>query len=145
MRRIALTGLLLAGAACTSVRPIEPAEYIPKNKPETVWVTYTDNSYVPVDKPTVVGDTLKGTWAGLAEPVSIPFNQIQTVQAKLPNKKKTIMLFSVVGLAAAGVAYTIASGQSGDANFKGCGATKGTANTTCCDGLDPGEKPVDCN
>jgi hypothetical protein len=51
MRRIALTGLLLAGAACTSVRPVQPAEYIPKNNPETVWVTYTDNSFVPVDHP----------------------------------------------------------------------------------------------
>jgi hypothetical protein len=144
MRRIALTGLLLAGAACTSVKPVQPAEYIPQHKPSTVWVTYTDNSYVPVDNPTVVGDTLKGTWAGLQEPVTIPFSQIQTVQAKMPNKKKTVMLFTVVGLAAAGVAYTVATaGTEGDPNFKGCGATKGTANTTCCDGLDPGEKPVD--
>ncbi|HUL04294.1 MAG TPA: hypothetical protein VLV16_13825 [Gemmatimonadales bacterium] len=145
MRRIALTGLLLAGAACTSVRPVQPAEYIPKNNPQTVWVTYTDNSFVPVDNPTIVGDTLKGTWAGLSEPVTIPFSQIQTVQAKMPNHKRTIMLVSVVGLAAAGVAYTVSTaGNSGDPNFKGCGATKGTANTYCCDGISPGDKNTSC-
>jgi hypothetical protein len=142
MRRLALTGLLLAAAACTSVRPVQPAEYIPQHNPETVWVTYTDKSFVPVDHPTVVGDTLKGMWAGLSEPVTIPFSQIQVVQAKMPNKKRTVMLFTVVGLAAAGVAYTVSTaGNSGDPNFHGCGALKGTALTSCCQGLDPGEKP----
>jgi hypothetical protein len=142
MHRIALTSLLLAGAACTSVKPVQPAEYIPQHKPATVWVTYTDNSYVPVDNPTIVGDTLKGTWAGLAEPVTIPFNQIQTVHAKMPNKKKTFMLFGVVGLAAAGVAYTVST--AGNDGKDGCvQRIKGTVLTACCDGLDPGEKPTE--
>lgn len=105
----------------------------------------TDNSFVPVDHPQVVGDTLKGMWAGLSEPVTIPFSQIQTVQAKMPNTKRTIMLFSVVGLAAAGVAYTISTaGTSGDPNFKGCGATKGSMNVYCCDGISPGDKNTSC-
>jgi hypothetical protein len=51
------------------------------------------------------------------------------------------MLFSVVGLAAAGVAYTVSTaGTSGSATFNGCNSTKGTANTVCCDGIKPGEK-----
>lgn len=140
MRRIALTGLLLAGAACTSVRPVQPAEYIPKNNPQTVWVTYTDNSFVPVDHPTIVGDTLKGMWSGLSEPVTIPFNQIQTVQAKMPNSKRTVMLVSVLGLAAVGVAYTVSTAGNSGGAYKDCGSTKGTANTTCCEGIKPGEK-----
>src|SRR5262245_33212947 len=146
MRRVAVCGLLLAGAACTSVKPVQPADFIPKNNPQTVWVTYTDNSFVPVEHPTVVGDTLKGMWAGLSEPVTIPFSQIQVVQAKMPNSKRTIALVSVVGLAAAGVAYTVAtSGDSGNPNFNGCGATKGTANTTCCEGGNPGEEDNSAN
>lgn len=140
LKQTSLVGVLLA-VACTSVRPVQPAEYIPQHNPEVVWVTYTDNSFVPVERPTVTGDTLKGTWAGLSEPVTIPFNQIQVVQAKMPNGKKTALLVGVVSLSVAGVAYTMATaGNSGSATFNGCNSTKGTANTTCCDGIKPGEK-----
>jgi len=145
LNRIALAAAVLAVAACTSVKPVQPAEFIPSHNPDIVWVTYTDQSFVPVQHPQVVGDTLKGMWAGLSEPVTIPFNQIQTVQAKLPNAKRTIMLATVVGLSVAGVAYTISTaGSSGDPNFSGCGATKGTANDYCCQGLAPGEKATNC-
>jgi hypothetical protein len=43
------------------------------------------------------------------------------------------------------VAYTVSTaGNSGDPNFKGCGATKGTMNVYCCDGISPGDKNTSC-
>jgi len=101
--RLGFLGVLLAVAACTSVRPVHPVVYIPAHSPPTVWVTYTDNSFVPVDQPHMVGDTLKGLWQGLAEPLAIPLNQIQSVQAKQPDYERTVILFSTLAAVVGGV------------------------------------------
>ncbi len=50
---------------------VQPTVFIPEQNPPVVWVTYTDNSFVPVSEPKIVGDSLMGTWQGLAEPVAI--------------------------------------------------------------------------
>jgi len=130
---VLLAGLVLAVAGCHVVRKVEPVQYIQANNPPVVWVTYTDNSFVPVAGPKIVGDSLMGTWEGLSEPVSISLGEIQTVQAKMPSPKRTVLLVTVVTAATAGVAYTIATaGNSGDANFTGCGYNKGTPIGYCC-------------
>ena len=132
LKRIPLVGLLLIGAACHVVRSVQPAQFIPTQKPPIVWVTYTDNSFVPVTGPTMVGDTLKGMWASVQEPVAIPIDQIQTVQAKVSSPKRTAMLFTVLGVALGGVAYTLATaGSGGDPNFLGCPKVKGTPLPDC--------------
>jgi len=96
-------GVLLAVAACTSVQPVHPAIFIPAHSPPTVWVTYTDYSFVPVDQPRMVGDTLKGVWQGLSEPLAIPLNQIQSVQAKVPDYERTVILFSTLAAIVGGI------------------------------------------
>ena len=116
--RVALAGLVLAVAGCKTVVSVQPAEFIPQHSPEVVWVTYTDNSYVPVAKPRIVGDSLQGTWVGLQEPVSISLKEIQTVQAKVPSPKRTIILFTTIGVATAAVAYTMAT--AGSSGPSGC-------------------------
>src|SRR6266550_7051193 len=131
LNRMVLASLVLSAAACTVTRQVQPAQFIPEHSPQVVWVTYTDNSYVPVAQPQISGDTLKGTWAGLAEPVTIPFSQIQTVQAKIRSPKRTAMLAVVLGLAAGGVAYTIATAGTGG-TFGQCPTIKGTVQTECC-------------
>ena len=139
-KSIPLAGLLLAAAGCHAIRPVQPAQFIPTMHPDIVWVTYTDNSFIPVSSPQWVGDTLKGIWAGVQEPVAIPVGEIQTVQAKVSSPKRTAMLFTVLGASAVAVGYTIAQGFGGPQ--AGCGFTKGTANDYCCDNLQPGEKCV---
>lgn len=131
--RIPLAGLVLAIAGCHVVKSVQPAQYIPEHSPEVVWVTYTDNSFVPVSHPQMVGDTLKGTWQGLAEPVSIPVGQIQTVQAKMPSPKRTALLVTVLGVSVGGAIYSIATaGTSGRVMlYPECGITKGTPNNYC--------------
>ena len=109
-----VVSVLLLGtmtSACMTLRPVQsPGQYIPKSNPPVVYVTYTDNSIVPVSQPKISGDTLLGTWAGLAEPVTIPFRDIQLVQAKQPDRGKTRML--IIGLTAVTAAglYAIIKG-----------------------------------
>jgi len=128
-------GLIVAVAGCHVVKNVQPAQYIPEHHPPIVWVTYTDNSFVPVSGPKIVGDTLVGTWSGLSEPVAIPLNEIQTVQAKMPAPKRTVLLVTIVTAATVGVAYTIATaGNGGDPSFLGCPRVKGTPTPDCPQG-----------
>ena len=132
LNRVAWASLLAASGACMSTKQVQPAQYIPQFKPALVWVTYTDNSYVPVSKPQMVGDTLKGVWEGMQEPVAIPMNQIQSVQAKLKDPKKTVILFTTLSAVTGAVLYTFfTAGTSGDPGFNGCPRVKGTPLPDC--------------
>ena len=132
LNRVPLAGLLLALAGCMTVQKIQPAAYIPLHSPAVVWVTTNDNAYTPVASPQIVGDTLKGTWVGLQEPVAISIKEIHYVQAKMPSPKRTVLLVTVVGAALTSVAYTIATaGNGGDPNFLGCPRVKGTPLPDC--------------
>ena len=134
-----LAGLLLAAAGCHVVRPVQPATFIPQHNPEVVWVTYTDNSFVPVQGPRIDGDSLMGTWQGLAEPIAISLKEIQTVQARMPAPKRTVLLATVLTATVGGAIYSIATAGNSGA-LTNCGATKGTMNNWCCEGLEPGER-----
>jgi hypothetical protein len=93
-RSIVLAGVLLGAVAigaCTSLRPVQPAEFLAKNSPEIVWVTHVNNTIVPVSQPEISGDTLKGMWRGTQRPVAIPMGEIRRVQAKLPDRTKTVI------------------------------------------------------
>lgn len=133
LNRIASAGLLLAVGACTSVKPVQPAEFIPQHNPAVVWVTYTDQSYVPVAQPHVVGDTLKGVWQGLNEPLTIPFNEIQTVQARQPSPKRTIMLFTTLGVVGGAVIYTYITAGNGGKPALYCLDHNGQPTNECSD------------
>lgn len=96
--RVALPGLLagcVALGSCTSLRRVQPAEFFAKNSPDVVWVTHTNRTVVPVAQPEIVRDTLRGMWQGTSRPVAIPLGDIQHVQARVPDKTKTVAL--VVG------------------------------------------------
>jgi hypothetical protein len=132
LNSVALAGLVVAVAGCHVVKPVQPAVFIPEHNPPVVWVTYTDNSFVPVAGPKIVGDSLMGTWQGLAEPVAIHLSEIQTVQAKMPSPKRTLLLATVLTAATVGVVYTISTaGNGGDPNFLGCPRVKGTPTPDC--------------
>jgi hypothetical protein len=126
---VVAAGLSLSAAACVSVRPIQPAQFIPQNNPEVVWVRYNDGSFVPVRAPRISGDTLKGMWQGQQEPVSIPLADIQSVQAKVSDHTKTIILVSVLGVAAGLTAY--AATQGGGSFDARCTQYGGGGNQNC--------------
>jgi hypothetical protein len=120
LNRVPLAGLLLALAGCMTVRKVQPAEYIPKYSPAVVWVTANDNSYTPVAQPRIVGDSLKGTWVGLQEPVAIPLSDIQSVQAKMSSPKRTVILVASLGVVSTAVLYTLLTAGNSGNGTNGC-------------------------
>jgi hypothetical protein len=142
--RVLLAGLLLAAAGCVTVQKVKPAEFIPAHSPPVVWVTTNDNSYTPVARPEIVGDTLKGMWVGMSEPVAISLDEIRTVQAKMPSPKRTALLVTVLGLATGGVIYTMVT--AGTTGPQGCNVQviKGTPTDYCCDNIPAGDKTTIC-
>ncbi len=100
-------GLVLTGFACTSVRQVQPAEFIPQHHPQSVLVTTTDSDVTNVVAPRMDGDTLRGTVAGLQERVAIPLKDIVSVRAKTPDGMKTAILVTGSAILAGGLAYMI--------------------------------------
>ncbi len=127
LNSVALAGLVVAVAGCHVVKPVQPTVYIPEHNPPIVWVTYTDNSFVPVVRTRRSSGT--ACWArgrGSRSRSRFHLTEIQTVQAKMPSPKRTILLATVLTAATVGVAYTISTaGNGGDPNFTGCPVVKG--------------------
>ena len=127
-----LLGLLTgAVAACTSVRSIHPTTYLESNAPPVVWVTYTNNTVVTVAEPEVKRDTLRGTLDGAR--VKIPLADVQSVQAKVRDGRKTALLVTTLGVAVVSALYVGFISQAGS----------NASDATC--GLDHNGDPVqDC-
>ncbi len=109
---IAAAGLLTA-LACTSVRSVQPAQFIPQHAPALVWVTTTSSALVAVAQPRIDGDTLRGMWAGSQRPVAIPLNGVQSMQAKAPSNVRTAILVGTLGLVAGGTIWSMIQKNSG--------------------------------
>jgi hypothetical protein len=108
LQRFTLAGVLLSTAACMTVRPVPTfTQYVPQHNPPLVWVTYTDNSIVPVLRPKISGDSLVGTWQGLSEPVSIPLGQVKLVQARQEDRARTRWLVGALTVFSAAGIYAI--------------------------------------
>src|SRR6266576_655429 len=105
--------LAAALAGCTSARRVQPAEFIPKFAPDVVWVTYADKSVVAVAAPEVAGDTLKGKRHGSEERLAIPLDDVRSVEAKLPDHTKTMLLLTAAGAAAVASVYVLWIAQAG--------------------------------
>jgi hypothetical protein len=114
LNQIALVGLL-AGAistgACMSVQRVEPTQYFDRYAPPVVWVSYGDNTMVPVAQPEIRRDTLRGVLQGAR--VKIPLRDIRSVEAKAPNHTRTAILATTIGVAAVSSFYVLLASQGG--------------------------------
>jgi len=114
LNRIAVVGLLagaIATGGCMSVQRVEPTQYFDRYAPAVVWVTYGDNTMVPLAQPEIRRDTLRGVLQGAR--VKIPLRDIRSVEAKAPNHVKTALLVTGIGVAAISSLYVLAVSQSG--------------------------------
>jgi hypothetical protein len=117
--RVSLAAVLPLAVGCVTVQPVqEPAQFIPQAKPNVVVVIYNDNSEVPVSEPRMSGDTLVGTWLGLGEPVAVPLNQVQRIDALQRDKKRTTLM--IVGISAVGAAGIYALVQAATSGRNAC-------------------------
>ena len=132
--RVVLIGLLLGVVpvgACTSVRSIQPVAYLEDHAPPVVWVTYTNNTVVPIADPDFKRDTLRGTLQGAR--IKIPMGEIQSVEARVHDGRKTAFLLTGLGVAAISSMYFIFISKAGS----------NTSDQTC--GLDrEGDPLLDC-
>src|SRR6185436_20181856 len=104
----AVVGLCVGVAglsACTTVRRIQAVEYLADNSPEVVWVTDTSNTVVPVADAEIKRDTLRGMWQGAS--VKIPLGGIRSVDAKVPDRTKTAILVTTLGVAVVSTFYVM--------------------------------------
>src|SRR5262245_53540088 len=110
--RIANVCLVLGAAACTSVRPVEPSKLVASQLPPVVSVTYPDKTVLVVMRPALSADTLKGLRWGTEDSVAIPLDSVRTVDARVRDRTKTLLLAAAAGLVVAAGAY-IVSGSPG--------------------------------
>ena len=113
MRRAVATVLLAAfiTSSCMSApRTVaSPRTYIPIKRPERVWLVNEDGERIEVNRPRILpGDTLFGR-SRLGEEIWIALSDVQRVQARELDKKKTLLAVGGVVLAA-GLFFAVAAG-----------------------------------
>lgn len=109
-------GLLLA-AACTSIQPVQPTQFIPSHKPQQVSVWTRPDSVVVLQSPLIVGDSLVGAVFG--ERWGIPLKKVMRVEATAPDARRTWLLVAGVAASVAG-AYVMSSNGSKNSGTVPC-------------------------
>ncbi|HUL04298.1 MAG TPA: hypothetical protein VLV16_13845 [Gemmatimonadales bacterium] len=90
-----------------------PSKLVAKQLPHVVSVTYTDKTVLVLMEPELSADTLKGVRWGTQDSVAIPLDSVRTVDARVRDRTKTLLLAAAVGLVVVGGAY-IASTKTGE-------------------------------
>jgi len=112
MSRPALAlGWVLATAACTGMRRVEPGQFIPAHKPELVSVWTKPDRVTFVSDPRIEGDTLIGLV--LQEPWAIPLKDVVRVEAETSDPRRTALLVAGAAASAIGVYLISSSGRGG--------------------------------
>ncbi len=97
--RVPLAAVLLSSVGCATLQPVsEPAQFIRKANPQTVYVTLRNHSKVVLTQPRVSGDSLIGALQGVSYPVAVPLNHVQRIEAAQRDNKRTTWL--IAGLSA---------------------------------------------
>ena len=108
--RVSLALVLFSTIGCATVRPVgDPAQFIAQTHPKVLYITYTDNSSVPVAQPRISGDTLFGAASGEAgsEAVAVPLRDVAQIRAPQRDQKKTVALIAALGVLTVGGVYTL--------------------------------------
>jgi hypothetical protein len=110
LARVSLALVLFSSVGCATVQPVpNPAQFIDQKHPPVLYITYTDNSSVPVSQPRISGDSLFGTTPGTAgvEAVAVPLHEVTQIRAPQPDHKRTAFLIAAIAVGTAGAAYTL--------------------------------------
>jgi len=122
--RYLILGLVLAGAGCSSMQVIDPAQVIPNQHPplQYVYVQKSNGEVLEVLNPKINGDTLTGTRFQTGEPFNVPLKDITWVRAREHDKTRTLV--ATVGGVALGSAVLIGmAAQSGSHTGQPCSFT----------------------
>jgi hypothetical protein len=103
--------VVVLGTGCMSApRTISsPRTFIPLKRPDRVWLTDSEGTRMEVNRPRILpGDTLFGR-SRLGEEIWISLTDVQRVQARELDRKKTLLMVGGV-VAAAGLFFAVAAG-----------------------------------
>src|SRR6266568_4075569 len=116
LRRVtaaALMPLIPIATACTTIATVrQPAQFIASKVPQIVWVTKTDNNEVALLSPRVRADTLGGLAGGLHY-VEMPLSTVQSMRARQPAPRRTLLLMGGGAVALAAVALSVSRKPGG--------------------------------
>jgi len=113
--RVSLVAILLSVVACVTVQPVQdPAQFIPRSKPDVVYVTYVNRTKMFVAQPRVSGDSLFGTIQGQSRPVAVSLGQIQRIEAVQHDRKRTTWMIAVLTVATASGMWALLHSGAGD-------------------------------
>ena len=107
-RRELVLGFLLVTMGCTSMRRVQP-EFIPTHKPTLVEVWSKTDDVTVVSYPKIDGDTLRGVV--LEEPWGIPLKNVAKVEARAPDRTRTVLFVAGATASALGVYLMASSGH----------------------------------
>lgn len=122
-------GVVLATVACTGVRTIEPARFIPQHGPATVSVWTTPKTFTIVSYPQIEGDTLSGLV--FDERWVVALKDIVRVEAVVPDPRRTALLVAGTAASAVGVFLISSSGRGGGVAPCGLGLPPGLRGELC--------------
>jgi len=106
--RVPLLVVLLSSVGCATLRPLrEPAQYIAKENPKVIYVTYKNRSVVGVAQPRVSGDSLYGTLQGQPARIAVPLSAVQLIEAVQPDGKRTALLIAGLTVFTVGGVYIL--------------------------------------
>ena len=107
--------LLVILGGCYAMAPVaSPDDYIIARQPNLVMVTRADGSVVPVEGPTMKGDSLMGFVDGRYQFVS-RLAEVRTVTARRHAKGRTALLAGGIAAAVLGTAIVLnGGGESGE-------------------------------
>jgi len=122
LSRVVAVGMALGSTACTTVRPVRPANLASKQLPRVVSVTYPDHSVLVLMDPALSADTLRGLRWGTQDSVAVPLDSVQTVEARVHDRTKTILLVAALGALTVSGVYLMTSGAPGteDLSLRDC-------------------------
>ncbi len=114
LRRSVAVVLLWAISGCTAVRPVmAPAPFISDKHPRVVYVVDKDGRLFTIAEPRLQGDSVVGVSAQLDHAVGLPLDRVQQVQASQVSRARTVVLVTVLGAGAIGLAYFAAHAGGG--------------------------------
>jgi hypothetical protein len=106
--RVPLLVVLLSSVGCATLQPLrEPAQYIAKENPKVIYVTYKNRSVVGVAQPRVSGDSLYGTLQGQPARIAVPLSAVQLIEAIQPDGKRTALLIAGLTVFTVGGVYIL--------------------------------------
>ena len=95
------------------MRSVEPAQFIPAHKPTRVSVWTKTHELTVVSYPHVDGDTLRGVV--LDDPWAMPLKDVARVEARAPDRARTVLFLAGATASAVGVYLLTESGHGAGA------------------------------